>query len=208
MVDSDEWKAVLRPAIKLGVSVVILLLLRALLGVLPGSGREIPGVGIELGVFVVLGLTLVIAAVLVYYSFALASAIENSSFGTAENRTTGGRIVQLFLLLTALLVLHGGLQPLLAAVALAGTLQFAFDAAFLLAGLGILLAMSYLAIKNVDLLVDALVDAAESGVPGGNAGSSSGGGPSGQSRSPTCPSCGATVDARDAYCEHCGTKLP
>ena len=184
MSETTSAESVVRPAIKLVIGLASLLVVRGLVGILPGNGRELPDIGLELGTVIELLLTLVLLGMLGYLGNRLRVRVQDLSYGSPETRQDLSWIVFLVIVLIGVLVAYGGLVPVL--VVFVGSTALVFiDAIFLLIGLGVLLGIGYFLLEYVDPLVDALV----SYVRGDASGSTSGNTTAPDNGNITCPNC-------------------
>lgn len=207
MPSPDTVKRMIRPAVKLIVAVVGLLLLRAMITLLPGGDRPIPGVDVTVESLLIAGFTLLIAVVVIYYGYRLRQSINTSSYGTSELRETAGRVILGGAVFVALLTAHNGLEDIIENMTSdASTIALLFDILFLLSALIILLALGITILRNFDAFIDAVTDfitgKSVTTTNNNNSGSSSSGG-----STAICPDCGTNYPQEASFCADCGTAL-
>ena len=212
MSSTQTVENVTRSAVKLVVAVVGLLLLRAMIGLLPGSERTLPGVGVPLESLLIAGFMLLIAGIVVYYGYQLWGTVADSMYASPGLREAGARVILGMTAFLALITVYDGLERIVDGVAAPGSMVvLLFDTVFLVGALLILLALGYTVLQNLDPFIDSVVDSVTSGsaASSGNGSSSrsSGGGSSDITSATSCPDCGADYPQGAFFCADCGTSL-
>lgn len=199
-----------RSAVKLVVAVVGLLLLRATIGLLPGSERMVPGVGVSLEAVLIAGFMLLIAGIVLYYGYQLRETVADSTYGTSNLRKAGARVILGVATFFALITVYDGLSRIVdGTVATGSTVALLFDTVFLVAALLILLALGYTVLRNLDPFIDSVVKSITGGSASTDGGSDSrsDSGTTTSTSSNTCPDCGTDYPQDASFCADCGTSL-
>lgn len=195
-----------RSAVKLVVAVVGLLLLRATIGLLPGSERTVPGVGVSLEAILIAGFMILIAATVLYYGYQLRETVANSTYGTDDLRKAGARVILGVAAFLALITVYDGLSRIVdGTVATGSTVPLLFDTVFLVAALLILFALGYTVLRNLDPFIDSIVTSITGGSVSTDGGSDSG--TTTGTSSKVCPDCGTDYPQDASFCADCGTSL-
>lgn len=210
--NDDMSDQLLRPLVKLFLSVAGLLLFQNILSLAPGTGRAVPDLGVQFGSILSALVGLIIVVVLLYYSQILAAGISNLSVASEEAQTAGARCLLLVAVFFSLLVIYSDMNMLLQEMYSSDhILLFYLDTGFLLASLGILLVLGYIVLSHFDPIADAIVDRLDglTRVKKSDRNTSdtvaNGGTDDGSSR--TCPDCGTEYDADATFCGNCGSSL-
>jgi hypothetical protein len=206
MPETDTAEDLVRTVIKLVVATIGLLLVRAMLALLPGGDRPIPGTPIELETVLVAIFMFLIAGVVIYYGRQLSATVASSGYVTPDLREAGSRMILGLSLFIALLTVYDGLSSIAVGFLIDDpATRFVFDAVFLLAGLLVLLWLGHTVLRNLDPFIDAVTDVVTRGETGVDSADATDGG--GQSGTITCPNCGSDYQQGTAFCADCGTAL-
>ena len=208
MSNEDSIRGATRSVIKLLIAVIGLLLLRAMLALLPGGERSVPGTDVELETVLVALFMLLVAGVILYYGYQLSRSTGGASYSTAARRTAAQRVIIGLSLFIALVTAYSGLKPVASSL-MSGeyALLFAFDMIFLFVALLVLLSLGYTVFRNLDPFIDSVERSVEQIFLSSGTGNSSGGAADTDGGTITCPNCGSAFQPGTDFCGNCGTAL-